>query len=194
MRSKVSIVLNGSQDPCKLITKENGYNCRRSLVSAKSVIVSCTCNRNTEKICIFIHCFDHCHQENKELNVLGRCFARIQKVHTVICDHGPVVMLTASVDTVKWLLMKKANQIMLVSNLFHDFHCQLVVVNGNVCSVKYRSQLMLCRSNLVMLCFCRNTKLPEFYVKVMHISGNLRLQGSEVMILHFLSLRSRSTK
>ena len=46
---------------------------------------------------------------------------------------------------------------------------------------------MLCRSNFVMFCFCRNTKFPELFVKIMHVSGNTWLQGSEVMIFHFLS-------
>ena len=53
---------------------------------------------------------------------------------------------------------------------------------------------MLCRSNLVMFCFCRNAKLPELYIKIMHVSCNLWLQSSKVVIFHFLSLRSWSTK
>ena len=76
---------------------------------------------------------------------------------------------------------------MLVSNFFHNFHGQLVVVDSNICGIKYRSQLVLCRSNLVMLCFGRNAKLPELFVKIMHVSSNTRFQSSEVMILHLLS-------
>ena len=34
----------------------------------------------------------------------------------------------------------------------------------------------------------------EFYIKIMHVSCNLWLQSSKVVIFHFLSLRSRSTK
>ena len=192
--SKVGIVFNGFENLCQLISKENRYNCRRSLVCSKSVVVSCACNGNTKQIRIFINRFDNRHQENKELDILCRSFSRIQKVYAVICDHGPVVVLTASVDSLKWFLMKEANKIMLVSNLFHNLHGQLIVVNCNICGIEYRSKLMLCRSNLVVFCFCRNTKLPQLNIKIMHISCNLRLQGSEVMILHFLSFRSRSTK
>ena len=83
---------------------------------------------------------------------------------------------------------------MFVSHFFHDFHGQLVVVNGYVCGIKDRSQLMLCRSNFVMFCFCRDTKFPQLYIQIMHISSNLWFQGTKVMIFHFLSFWSRCTK
>ena len=67
------------------------------------------------------------------------------------------------------------------------------MVNCNVCCIEYRSQLVLCRSNFIMFCFGRNTKFPELYVQIVHISCNTRFQSAEVMIFHFLALRSRST-
>ena len=184
---KEGIILNGFEDICQLISKEDGYDCWRCLVCSKTVIVSCTCNRYTEKIRIIVNGFNNSYQEYQELCILCRCFSRIKKVYTCVCAHGPVVVFTASVDSLKWFLMKEANHVVLVGNFFHDLHGQLVVVNCNVCGIKYRSQLMLCRSNFVMFCFCRNTKFPELFVKIMHVSGNTWLQGSEVMIFHFLS-------
>ena len=61
VRSKVSIIFDRLQNFCKFITKENRYNCGRSLVGTKSVIISCTCNGDTKKISIFINCFNNCH-------------------------------------------------------------------------------------------------------------------------------------
>ena len=187
------IVFNGFEDFCQFISQKDRNNCRRSLVSTKTMIVSCTCNRDTEQICIIINCFDNSYKKYQELCVLSRCFTRIKKVDTSICTHGPVVVFTTSVDTFKWFFMKQAYHIMLGSNFFHDFHCQLVMIDCNVCCIEYRSQLMLSRSNFIMFCFGRNSKFPEFFIKIMHISRYTRLQSSEIMIFHFLAFWSRST-
>lgn len=52
---------------------------------------------------------------------------------------------------------------------------------------------MLSRSNFIMFCFGRNSKFPELFIKIMHISRYTRLQSSEIMIFHFLTFWSRST-
>ena len=44
-----------------------------------------------------------------------------------------------------------------------------------------------------MFCFSRNSKFPELFVQVMHVSRYTRFQGSEVVVFHFLSFWSRST-
>ena len=43
-------------------------------------------------------------QDEKELNVLMRCLARIQKVDPVICSQGPVIVLTGTIDSCEWFL------------------------------------------------------------------------------------------
>ena len=50
-------------------------------------------------------------------------FSRIKDIYTSICDHRPVVVFTASVDSLKWFLMKEAYKSMLVGNFLHYFHC-----------------------------------------------------------------------
>ena len=120
---KEGIILNGFEDICQLISKEDGYDCWRCLVCSKTVIVSCTCNRYTEKIRIIVNGFDNSYQEYQELCILCRCFSRIKQVYTCVCDHGPVVVFTASVDSLKWFLMKEAYKSMLVGNFLHYFHC-----------------------------------------------------------------------
>ena len=39
--------------------------------------------------------------------------------------------------------MKETCKVMLISHLLHDLHGELVVINGNIGSLKYRSKLML---------------------------------------------------
>ena len=82
---------------------------------------------------------------------------------------------------------------MLVRNLLHHLHGQLVVIHGDISRLKNRCKLMLAGSNLVVLGLGRNAELPELLIQVVHIFGYLRLQNTEIVILHLLSLRSRCT-
>ena len=81
---KEGIILNGFEDICQLISKEDGYDCWRCLVCSKTVIVSCTCNRYTEKIRIIVNGFDNSYQEYQELCILCRCFSMIKKVSVLM--------------------------------------------------------------------------------------------------------------
>ncbi len=83
---------------------------------------------------------------------------------------------------------------MAVSYLLHHLHDELVVVNGNIDGLKDRSKLMLRRCNLVVLSLCRDAELPELFVQVLHEGFDSRLDGTEVVVIHFLSLRSRSAE
>ena len=66
-------------------------------------------------------------------------------------------MLTGTIDACIWFLMQQTSQAMLYSDTFHCLHNKLVVVNCDIGCFIDRSQLMLCRSYFIMLCFCRNT-------------------------------------
>ena len=103
-------------------------------------------------------------------------------------------MLTASVDAFERLFMEQARETMAVSYLLHHLHDELVVVNGNIDGLKYRSKFMLSRCNLVVLSLCRDAEFPELFVQVLHKRFDSRFDGTEVVVIHFLSLRSRSTK
>ena len=53
---------------------------------------------------------------------------------------------------------------------------------------------MLCRSCLIVLGFRRDTKLPKLQINIFHISADPFTDGSKIMVIHFLSLRSRRSK
>ena len=84
--------------------------------------------------------------------------------------------------------MKEAYKSVTCRNLLHDLHCQLVVIGGNVCCGINGCQLVLSGCNLVMLCFCKDAKFPEFIVQIFHESLNTGLDNTEVMVVKFLSL------
>ena len=75
--SEERIVFDGFENCGQFIAKEDGYDSRRSLVTAQTVIVAGAGCRYTHQICIFINGFDNSHQEYQELDVLCRCASRI---------------------------------------------------------------------------------------------------------------------
>ena len=64
-------------------------------MAAKSLIISHICRRFTQKICMFIYCFQDTGEDQKELNIFMRCFARIQKIDSVICGKRPCLLYTS---------------------------------------------------------------------------------------------------
>ncbi len=84
--SEEGIIFNGFQYICQLISKEDGYDCWRCFVTAKTVIVSSACNRYTEKIRIIVNGFDDSHQEYQELCILCRCFPDQEGLHLCLCS------------------------------------------------------------------------------------------------------------
>ena len=71
---------------------------------------------------------------------------------------------------------------MAVSDLLHQLHCELVVINGDVGGTEYGSELMLTGRNLVVACLCVDAELPEFPVQVLHVSRYPAPDGTGVDI------------
>ena len=53
---------------------------------------------------------------------------------------------------------------------------------------------MLRRGDLVVLSLGQNAELPEFLVQILHECSHARLDGAEIMIVQFLSLRRLRAK
>ena len=177
------------QDITKLLTEEYRDHCRRCFVSTKSLVVSDICCGLTEKVCMCVYSLEDTGQDEKELNVLMRCLARIQKVDPVICSQGPVIVLTGTIDSCEWFLMEQAAHTVTARYFLEDAHHDLVMVCCDVCRCIDRSQLMLCRCNFVVLCLGCHAQFPAFFVDFFHISGNPLTDGSEIMVIHLLSFR-----
>ena len=102
-------------------------------------------------------------------------------------------MLAGSVDAFERLLVQQAGISEAVRHLFHHFHGQLVVVHCHVGRLKDRRQLVLGRSDLVVLGLGRHAELPEFFVQCVHVLRYLGLEYAKIVILHLLSLRRRGS-
>ena len=182
------------QNILKLLTKEYGDNCRRCLVSSETFIVSNVCCRLSQKICMLINGFQDTGENKKELDILMRSFSRLKKVDPVIRCQGPVVVLTGTVNSCKRFLMKQAAHTMAACNFFEDTHHDLVVICCNIYRCVDRCQLMLCRCNLIVLCLCCYAQLPALLVDFLHVCGDSLTDGSEIVVIHLLSLRRHSTE
>ena len=141
-----------------------------------------------------IYCFQDTGQDKKELDVLMRCLARIQKIDSVVCNNRPVVMFTGTIYACKWFFMKQTLHTVLACNSLQGLHNNLVVVNCHICLCIDRSQLVLCRSYFVVLCLCRNTKFPKLFVHILHERSDPLADGSEVMVIKLLSFRRHCTE
>ena len=181
------IAFDSGENFAQISTQKHRNYCRRRFVCAEPVVVSGRCNRDPEQILIFVDRLDNGAKEQKELSVFVRSLARLKKVYSGVGGNRPVVMLTASVYSGKGLFMQQALHVMTLGDLFHDLHGQLVVIGRYVGGRKYRSHLVLCGSNLVMLGFGEHSDLPELIVKLLHKGGDSRLYRSEVMIVELLS-------
>ena len=178
----------------KLLAEEDRDDCRRCLVSAQSVVVTCRSHGKSQQVRILVNCLDDSNQECQELRVLHRRLTRIQQVLTIVSGQRPVIVLTRTVDSCERLLMEQANQIVLKGDLLHKLHCELVLIGSEVCRREYRSVLVLCRSHLVVLCLGGDAELPHMLVEILHVVSYAVLDRSEVVVVKFLSLGSRSAK
>ena len=123
-----------------------------------------------------------------------RRLARIKHIYAVIRCKRPVVVLTGTVDTCERFFMEQAFQPMLARNSLQCLHYDLVVVYCNVCLCIDRSQLMLCRSHLIVLCLCRNSDFPQLLVDILHKRRNSLTDCSEIVIVKLLTFRRHSSE
>ena len=76
-----------------------------------------------------VHSLDGVDEEGQELQVAHRILSRAEQIHTSVRSQGPVVVLSAAVDSCEWLLMQKATQSVSAGHFFHHIHDQTVVVH-----------------------------------------------------------------
>ena len=177
------------QNILKLLTKEYGDNCRRCLISSETFIVSDVCCRLSQKICMLINGFQDTGENKKELDIFMRSFSRLKKVDPVIRCQGPVVVLTGTVNSCKRFLMKQAAHTMTACYFLEDTHHDLVVVCSDIYRCIDRSQLMLCRSNFIVLRLRSYTEFPALFIYFFHIGRNSLTNRTEIVVIHLLSFR-----
>ena len=172
MLAEIGVLLDGFQHRGEFISQKDGDNGRRGLVPSQTVVVSGAGGGNTHQIRIFVHRFDYGHEKYQKLNVLFRGFAGIQQVFSRVGGDGPVVVLAASVDSLKGLLVEQACQTVFIRHFLHDLHSELIVIHGHVGGVKDGRQLVLGRRHLIMFGLGGNSQFPQLFIQVVHVGSN----------------------
>ena len=174
----------------KIVAKEDGDDGRRSLVCTKAVIIARRGNRAAKQALIFVDCLNDGAQEHQEAKVAHRGLARIEQVQ-LVGGNGPVVMLARAVDPFEGLLMEQTDQTVMACNGFHQFHGDQVVVDRAVGHGEDRCELVLRRSNLVVLGLGGDAELPERVIKLLHEIVDGGTDSAEVVLFKLLTLAGR---
>ena len=85
--------------------------------------------------------------------------------------------------------MEQAHQSVTGSHLLHDLHGELVVVRRHVGGGVDRRQFVLGGGDLVVLGLRHDPQLPQLVVQILHVFRHSRLDGSEIVVVHLLTLR-----
>ena len=88
--------------------------------------------RLAQQIRVSVNCFHDARQNQKKLYIFVRRLARIHHVDAVVARQGPVVVLTGTIDSVKWFLMQQTGQTVMSCDTLHRLHDHLVVIDCQI--------------------------------------------------------------
>ena len=178
---------NGLHDGIQIVAKKNGHYSRRGLRRAQTVVVAGEGHRCPEKVLILVHALDKGRQKQQELGVLAGGLAGFEEIFAGVGVQRPVVVLAGAVDAGKGLFMEQTHHVMLVGDLLHDLHGELVVVAGGVSVGIHRGHLMLGRGHLVVLGLAVDAQRPEVFVQILHIGRHTGTDSAVVMVVQLLT-------
>ena len=98
-------------------------------------------------------------------------------------------MFSRTVDSLEGFLVQKAGHAVLLRDLLHEFHRQLIIVHGNIRGIEDGRKLVLGGRDFVMFGFCENAVRPQRFVEVVHELGNAGFEDAEIVIFELLSPR-----
>ena len=103
-------------------------------------------------------------------------------------------MLAGTIYSCKRFLVKQTAHTMTTCYLLENTHHDLVVVCSDIYRCIDRCQLMLCRSNFIVLCLCRYSQFPALFIYFFHVGGNSLTDRAKIVVVHLLSFRRHCAK
>ena len=152
------------------------------------MVIAGRSHTQAQQTLILVHALDDRQKKEQKLCVFIRRVAGAQEIDAGIGGHGPVVMLTAAVDTRKGLFMQQTHETVPAGDLLHDLHGELVVVRRDVGHSEDRRELVLAGRDLVVLGLGIDAELPELLVQLLHEGLDPGLDRAEVVVLQLLAL------
>ena len=178
----------------QLVPEKNGDDGRRSFIRAQAMVISRIRSGFPEQVSMLVYCFQDAGQHQQKLIVLVRRLARVEQVDPVIGLQGPVIMLAGAVDPCEGLFMEQAAHVMPGSHPFEGLHHKMVVVHRQGRILIDHRQLMLRRSDLVVLCLGRNAEAPQLLVHILHEGRDPCPERSIIVVVQLLPLRRHRAK
>ena len=170
----------------KLLAKERADDCRRSLVTTKTMSICSTHDRSLKQSVVLINTHQSLNYEGNKSQVLFRSFAWSVEQHTTISRQTPVVMLTTTIDSIEWLFVKQNTETMIASHTLHERHEQHVMVDSQITLLEDRSQLKLIWCHLIMTSFARNSKFKSLNLQILHKGLNTIRYSTKIVVVHLL--------
>ena len=136
---------------------------------------------------VSVHRRDDAGEDEHEADILFGIFTRIEQVEPRIGGERPVVVLARAVDPFEGLFVQQADHVVLLRDLLHQLHRELVVVNGDVGRRKDGRKLVLRGRDFVVLGLGKDAVRPERLVQIAHKLGDAGLEHAEVVIFQLLS-------
>ena len=144
-------------------------------------------HRGPEEVLVFVHALHKGRQEQQELGILAGGLAWLEEVFAGIGVQGPVIVLAGAVDAGERLFVEQAHHVVLVGDLLHDLHGELVVVAGGVGIGVHRGHLVLGGGHLVVLGLAVDAQGPEIFVQVLHVGRHPGTDGAVIVVIQLLA-------
>ena len=178
---------NGLDHGVQIVAQENGHHGGRGLGGTQTVVVAGEGHRGPEEVLVFVHALHKGRQEQQELGILAGGLAGLEEVFAGIGVQGPVIVLAGAVDAGERLFVEQAHHVVLVGDLLHDLHGELVVVAGGVGIGVHRGHLVLGGGHLVVLGLAVDAQGPEVFVQVLHIGCHPGADGAVIVVIQLLA-------
>ena len=150
--------------------------------------IGCTHDRCLQESVVFVNAHQGLYDEDYEAEVILWSLACCMKQYAGIGAETPVVVLTRTIDTGKWLLVQEHTETVLVCHTLHQTHQEHVMVNGKIALLIDWRQLKLVWSHLVMAGLARDAEFECLDFQILHESLHTLRDGSEIMVVHLLVL------
>ncbi len=181
-------------DVLKHVAEEDRDDRGRSFVGPQPVVVGRGGDGDPEQVAVTGDRADDGGQEEEELGVLVRGFARLEQVVPLVVRHRPVQVLARSVDPGERLLVEQHLQAVAAGDALEGLHDQHVVVGGDVGVLEQGGDFILGRGHFVVPRLDRHAQLVEFELPFEHAGENPLGDGAEVVVLHLLALGGLGTE
>ena len=157
-------------------------------MSAQAAVVAEAGTAHAQQVVILVHARDDRKEEEQKHLVFGGIAARFEQIEPGVRAERIVGVFAAAVDAGKRLFVQEARKPVIVRDLFHRLHDQLILIGRDVRLAEDRRELVLSGRDLVVLSLGGDAELPQLLVEIRHKARDPVADGRVILIVLFLPL------